>query len=480
MRRYDHDGRLHIELTPISKANICPYYGREIPDSERLRLDPTRIYHLLRDPEELRKAAETSNNIQLMYVHDPVTASDPKQAKVVGSTGTDARFDMPYLKNSLAVWTQDAIDLIESGRQKQLSCAYHYKADMTPGYYMGHPYDGVMRDIRFNHVALVADGRAGADVMVVDAMPEGLAYDAMPVELQLNSGVWLMPNVAVSHRALLAQGALMAFLGPRLANDAKIDYKKILLGTTSRNWDSAKHTIVARVTAATKGKLAQDASIEDVVKVLDSLDKIAMDEEVDEEAMDEEEESEEEKEARMAKEAKDKKAKDARAKAAKDKKAKDESKEEEDEAEKGEDAWPEKDDEEEKDKKEAKDNFETKPIAKKAMDAAIAAAVKATEKRVTARLHEIRAAEELVRPILGPILAQDSAAAVYKLLFDHAEVDVADVPEEGYGPLARSLIKTMNVKAGGNQQTVKRLASDAAASADFAKRFPDAARVRQV
>ncbi len=40
---------------------------------------------------------------------------------------------------------------------------------MTPGSYNGEAYDGVMRDIAGNHVALVVQGRAGADVLVNDS-----------------------------------------------------------------------------------------------------------------------------------------------------------------------------------------------------------------------------------------------------------------------------------------------------------------------
>ena len=55
-RRYDADGRLHILRTPISKATVNPYYGREIPDADKLGLEPERVYYLLRDPGELAKA----------------------------------------------------------------------------------------------------------------------------------------------------------------------------------------------------------------------------------------------------------------------------------------------------------------------------------------------------------------------------------------------------------------------------------------
>src|SRR6185437_1458528 len=63
VRYYDADGRLHVERTPISKANICEYRGAEIPNSEQLGLEPMSKYRLLRHPDELRRAADTFNNL---------------------------------------------------------------------------------------------------------------------------------------------------------------------------------------------------------------------------------------------------------------------------------------------------------------------------------------------------------------------------------------------------------------------------------
>lgn len=174
VRSFDKDGRLHIEVTPISKANICPYYGREIPNSRSLGLQPDKVYYLLRDPKELAKAASTFNNVPLLNEHIPVTAADPQKMAVVGSTGTDAEFDGTYLKNSLVVWDADSIAGIETDEKKELSSAYRYVADMTPGVHEGQPYDGVMRDIVGNHVALVIEGRAGSDVVVGDSIPTGM------------------------------------------------------------------------------------------------------------------------------------------------------------------------------------------------------------------------------------------------------------------------------------------------------------------
>jgi hypothetical protein len=177
VRSFDEDGRMRVAVTNISKANICPYKGAEIPGWNEeegvhlLGLDPEKTYMMLRDPEELRKSVKTWNGIQLLLIHKPVDAeTDHGKEEIVGTTGTNADFVDPYLRNSLVLWTKDGIELIESEDQREISCGYHYDPDMTPGTFNGEHYDGVMRNIRGNHVALVEEGRAGPDVLVADTV----------------------------------------------------------------------------------------------------------------------------------------------------------------------------------------------------------------------------------------------------------------------------------------------------------------------
>jgi hypothetical protein len=169
-RRIDIDGRLHVEKSNISKATVNPYLGKEIPNWQTLGLEPEKIYQLFRDPKELKKGADTFNNIPLLSKHVPVSAEDHQPDLVVGSTGTDAKFESPYLTNSLVVWESVAIAGIETREQCELSCAYRYTPVMEAGTFDGQPYDGRMTEIIGNHVALVEIGRAGSDVVVADSM----------------------------------------------------------------------------------------------------------------------------------------------------------------------------------------------------------------------------------------------------------------------------------------------------------------------
>ena len=169
MRTIDANGFLHVKLTPISKACVNPYLGREIPGWEESGLKPNEIYYGLRPADELERAADTFNGLPVLIDHHDESADKPQKEWRVGSTGTDAMFDGEYLKNSLHVTDQQAIDLINSGKARELSCAYFFEPEFTPGELEGVPYDFVMKNIKGNHVALVPEGRAGHDVRVADS-----------------------------------------------------------------------------------------------------------------------------------------------------------------------------------------------------------------------------------------------------------------------------------------------------------------------
>lgn len=167
-RRVDENGYMHVASSHITKATVNPYYGAEIPGWEAAGLDPQKVYQGLRDPQELQKSLPTWAGLPLHIEHHVDSADDPQKLTRVGSVGTDVRWEAPYVDAPLTVWDRQAITAIEDGSFRELSCAYRYTPDFTPGVYEGAPYDFVMRDIRGNHVALVEEGRAGPDVVVAD------------------------------------------------------------------------------------------------------------------------------------------------------------------------------------------------------------------------------------------------------------------------------------------------------------------------
>jgi uncharacterized protein len=180
-RTYDKDGRLHVTNCNLTKATVNPYLGAEIPGSEQLGLDPKKTYMLLRHPDELAKPETVAsfNGQPLLWDHKPVSAQDHPAEITVGATGTQSRFEHPYVVNDVVIWPDFASQAVEDGEKQQISAGYSYDADMTSGVYEGVPYDGVMRNIRANHLSLVRQGRAGPDVMVADSSIDDLRWQAL-------------------------------------------------------------------------------------------------------------------------------------------------------------------------------------------------------------------------------------------------------------------------------------------------------------
>ncbi len=171
-RWIDADGRLHVDRSHISKAQISPYYGKEIPGYEALGLQPDTVYRLFRDPVELERGAATFARLPILSEHVPVTVDTPRPDLVVGAIGSEITFTPPYLDADLCVWDATAISGIETDKVRELSCAYRYVPVMEPGEFEGQPYDGRMTEIQGNHLALVETGRAGPDVVVSDSAEE--------------------------------------------------------------------------------------------------------------------------------------------------------------------------------------------------------------------------------------------------------------------------------------------------------------------
>lgn len=168
-RDIDANGYLRVEECNISKCQVRPYLGKEIPNWREFGLEPDKIYNVYCPKEELEKAAETFNNLPLTREHIEVDVDRVPKEKIVGSLGDHASFEYPYLKNNLIIYDKKDIDLVMSGKKKELSCGYRYTPVQQSGEIDGQHYDFVMTDIIGNHVALVKQGRAGRDVMVADS-----------------------------------------------------------------------------------------------------------------------------------------------------------------------------------------------------------------------------------------------------------------------------------------------------------------------
>jgi len=496
----DADGRLHLLSTHISKACVSDYLGSEIPSYKELGLQPDKIYKLLRDPVELEKAASTFNGLPVLYVHKPTNAAmhiQQTQDLVVGATGTNAVFNAPYLDNALVIWPQEAIDGIEDDSQRELSCGYYYRPDMTPGVYEGVKYDGVMRDMVGNHVALVEEGRAGPDVLVGDSAIN------VKEENDMTKG---KGKTYPSRTAVRMHMALDAIVRPKLAKDKKPDWKKLLHGVSLKNFMAQDGKTIDKKKVVAFRKMAKDSLEPDMTpeavaggglgpddiidRLLDEVLEVAAEEgiEVDEmvpppaqgaaDPVDKKEGAEAEDEEEMDDPAKKRKAAiDAMC-------AKGMSEDDASEiadmfspAQAAGDAEP-----AIKPGGKGANDEEKDMVSKPAMDAALKANSEATEKRVMDRQRSIFAAIEDVRPWVGsvPVMAHDSAESVYRASLD--SLGVKGLEEVKEVPALKAVLYAQPKP--GEKPASNRMAADSAIDSGAAKslseRYPHAAKIARV
>ena len=166
-RTYDLNGWLEVKDNPISKAGVFDYLGSEIGAPE-----PDRIYKVFRPPEELDNE-ETIQSFRLtpFIVDHEMLGKDATPAEkkgIQGVIGENVYFDHPYLRGNIKIFSDAALSDIGGGKI-DLSPGYRSRYDFdNPGVYEGEAYEVVQRHLRGNHLALVDEGRTGADVAVQD------------------------------------------------------------------------------------------------------------------------------------------------------------------------------------------------------------------------------------------------------------------------------------------------------------------------
>lgn len=114
-----------------------------------------------------------------LTMHHSGAMLDPRNVRgtrVGGLIGTP-RQDGNYLVAELQLEDIQAIDAAKSKKLTQISPGYHCAFEPCPGVWNGQPYDGIQRQITYNHISLVPVGRAGADVSLRLDSSDDVAFD---------------------------------------------------------------------------------------------------------------------------------------------------------------------------------------------------------------------------------------------------------------------------------------------------------------
>ena len=175
--------------TSVSRYDFAPITGSETTDEGYLRVwcraarTGTQLYKRAdgsqvreyRPPEEVSspESLSTFGMKPATWGHPPVLldAANTKQFQV-GYSGSQVRYNDGFVEVALVVTDQDAIEKIKRKDATEVSAGYKVDFDPTPGITPeGESYDGVQRNIRVNHIAIVPRGRAGPEVrLLMDRM----------------------------------------------------------------------------------------------------------------------------------------------------------------------------------------------------------------------------------------------------------------------------------------------------------------------
>lgn len=132
------------------------------------------------DGGQLRPEDEVFNEQSLASINDiPITIEHPNEAEVTpknykaevvghvinGSVKRNGR----YIEADLLISDKEAIDLVKKRKMLELSMGYVAEDDATSGIFEDEEYSSIQRNIQYNHLSIVPEGRAGPMCrMIVD------------------------------------------------------------------------------------------------------------------------------------------------------------------------------------------------------------------------------------------------------------------------------------------------------------------------
>jgi uncharacterized protein len=172
-RLHDVNGWYEIKRNPLSKEGVFQYGGATLM-AAGLDADPSKMYRVYRPAKELSNQECIDSFKLLPWIDDHAMLGDKpgmipaEQKGVEGVIGEDVFFEDGYLYGNIKVFSEKLADNIDAGK-KDLSAGYRCNYRFESGIFNGEEYDAVQFDIRGNHLALVAEGRMGKEVSVLDS-----------------------------------------------------------------------------------------------------------------------------------------------------------------------------------------------------------------------------------------------------------------------------------------------------------------------
>lgn len=243
----DINGYVTYYDVPMTRAGVFPYLGRTISPE----LEPDKVYNVLRPIEELSKPETLKSLEAIPFVIDHTMLGEgftpPEDKGIEGTTLNNVKVNGDIITNDLTAYTDRCKKAIENGK-RDLSLGYRCKYELVNGTYNGQPYDAIQRDIIFNHVALVDEGRMGKECSIQD---NSITYDNLDINKE---------------KLNMAQFTL----DEDLKEELKEEIKKELLGAPAEVIEEKKEDVVDEDTPKDKTISAVDEDT-DKRKLIDEI-----------------------------------------------------------------------------------------------------------------------------------------------------------------------------------------------------------------
>lgn len=183
--RYDYGQVTKSELTDEGYLKVWCKAAR-VGTQLYTRGDGTQVREYRPEEEVAKPESLASFGMKVVTMGHPSVLLDTLNTKVhqIGHAGSQVRFSDGFVEVALVVTDKTAIERIQRGDSQEVSAGYRVDFDPTPGITpAGESYDGVQRNIRVNHIAIVPVGRAGRDVrLILDSCDrnDAVAWDVHP------------------------------------------------------------------------------------------------------------------------------------------------------------------------------------------------------------------------------------------------------------------------------------------------------------
>ncbi len=153
----------------LTRVGVLPY----------CRADGT-IYRELRHPDEVFKADSLASLrfAPVTDLHGGMVNPSNVQELQIGMVLDDVGHDDKFVTGSALIQREDAIEAVRKRKRKELSPGYLCWTEHKPGEWNGERYDGIQRDIVYNHLAIGPEswGRSGPEVALrMDGLSDGAA-----------------------------------------------------------------------------------------------------------------------------------------------------------------------------------------------------------------------------------------------------------------------------------------------------------------